>query len=176
MFNKVDKFDFANYFYVSLIPSFSLVMVKLHFFYLPFLVFYTKNFIPERATGYVFFLFIFIRKNKDINKDMSIITHEVVHLRQVYRTCGLHYPLYNFNQKYRYKSELEAYSYQCLHLIISHKGDLSLLIINKLISRVVDIFVNDFNFIENTDKDKSVVQNDFMIVMIDLLKEFENNL
>ncbi len=181
MFTKEDFFDrikevnFANYFYVSLIPSFSLVMVKFYFFYLPFLVFYTNRLIPERASGYVFFLFIFVKPIIN-SKDLSVITHEVTHLRQVFRTGGLHYPLYNFNQKYRYKSELEAYSYQCLHLIVSHKGELSLLLINDLISKVVDIFVTDFNFISDTKKDKDVVTDDFMKVMIVLLKNYKDEL
>lgn len=74
------------------------------------MIFYTDRFVPEKAAGCARGPFIFIRpKYKD---DIGLLEHEKVHVRQWYRTFGLHSFLYLFSEKYRLKSEVEAYRKQ----------------------------------------------------------------
>ena len=44
--------------------------------------------------------------------DVGLLRHELVHVRQFYRTAGLHAVLYLLSKKYRYRAEIEAYREQ----------------------------------------------------------------
>lgn len=56
------------------------------------------------------FFIIFIRsEHKD---DVALIEHEKIHVKQFFRTFGLHGLFYKFSKKYRLNSEIEAYRRQ----------------------------------------------------------------
>lgn len=74
------------------------------------MVFYTNRFIPERAAGCARGPLIFIRP--EYKNDIGLLKHEKVHVKQWYRTIGLHSFLYLLSEKYRLKSEVEAYKKQ----------------------------------------------------------------
>ena len=85
--------------------------MKIKFVYkiLPVIVVYTDNLDPKWG-GYCYGPFIKIR-NKYID-DKGLLEHELTHSKQVYRTMFLHGLMYKFSEKYRVKSEVEAYKVQ----------------------------------------------------------------
>jgi len=89
------------------------MMIKFVYKILPTLVFYTDRIIPERFGGYTTGILVFIRpKYKD---DEGLLYHELTHVRQFYRTLGLHAILYLLSKRYRLKAEIEAYREQLKH-------------------------------------------------------------
>ena len=74
------------------------------------IVFYTDRLIPQQFAGYTRGPVIFIRP--EYKNDKGLLEHEKVHVRQFWRTLGLHGPIYKFSKSYRLKCELEAYSVQ----------------------------------------------------------------
>ena len=81
---------------------------KIHYIwkYLPVPVFYTKNKMGKFiGKAYGIFAIIWI-KHKD---DVKLHKHELIHIKQFYRTFGLHAILYNVSKKYKLKCEREAY-------------------------------------------------------------------
>jgi hypothetical protein len=54
----------------------------------------------------------FVRIDPHFIDDEGFVAHELVHVRQFYRTLGLHFFLYYLCKGYRYKAELEAYKAQ----------------------------------------------------------------
>ena len=81
------------------------------------LTFYTDRFIPSHFAGCMmviaFIPFIFIRpKYRD---DAGLCCHELTHVRQYFRTLGLHVFLYWLFERYRFEAELEAYKEQAKH-------------------------------------------------------------
>jgi len=54
----------------------------------------------------------FIRIKEDYKDDVGLLEHELQHIRQFYRTLGLHNLMYKFSDRYRYNSELECYRIQ----------------------------------------------------------------
>ena len=78
-----------------------------------YLVFYTNLFVPKISAGCTRGPFIFIRpRYKD---DKGLLEHEKVHVRQWFRTLGLHGFIYALSKRYRLKCEVEAYKEQLKH-------------------------------------------------------------
>ena len=75
----------------------------------PALVFYTDN-LPENKAGVANAFVIRIRPK--YKTDKGLLQHELVHVKQWFRTFTLHSPLYMFSKSYRLKAELEAYREQ----------------------------------------------------------------
>lgn len=86
-------------------------MIKLKFVYglLPSLVHYTDS-VRDGFGGMAFGPYVKIRP-KYIN-DRGLLEHELVHVKQWYRTLGTHGIWYWFSKSYKMKSELEAYATQ----------------------------------------------------------------
>lgn len=82
----------------------------------PFFVYFTNSGFSNRNVVAQLNFFC-IRIRKDNMNDLSLIAHELTHARQVVKTCMFHFFLYNFSNKYRYASELEAYSVQILFIL-----------------------------------------------------------
>lgn len=76
------------------------------------LTFYVKSLPPNVggcANGPV------IRILEKYRNDRGIYEHELVHVRQWFRTLGVHSLLYLFSKRYRFLSEVEAYKEQAKH-------------------------------------------------------------
>ena len=78
--------------------------------FIPVPVFYTSWMVPKAGKSFGFFVFI----KPKYKHDKSLLEHELIHCRQFYRTLGVHVILYKLSKKYRYKSELEAYTAQII--------------------------------------------------------------
>jgi len=65
---------------------------------------------PNGFAGYTYPFVILI--NKKYENDIGLLQHELTHIKQIYRTFGLHLFLYLFSKKYRLKAEVEAYRAQ----------------------------------------------------------------
>jgi hypothetical protein len=83
------------------------------FGFLPAFIFYTES-LPApwcggTANGPV------VRLRPKYQNDTGILAHELVHVRQWYRTLGLHGILYTASRRYRLASEVEAYREQLRH-------------------------------------------------------------
>ena len=70
-------------------------------------VFYTNWFIRKWAAGLAIGPLVFIRPRA--KEDEGLLQHELVHVRQFWRTFGFHLIMYPLSKKYRLKSEVEAY-------------------------------------------------------------------
>ena len=57
---------------------------------------------------------MFIRILPDARDDVGLLNHEMTHVRQWYRTIGLHTLLYAWSERYRLSAEAEAYAVQVL--------------------------------------------------------------
>ena len=90
------------------------LFVMLLFGVIPVPLVFSKRFLGGRVTGTSMFFAIFI--HPDLKDDLSVIVHESVHTRQIYRSAFFHFFLYNFCDNYRYNAEIEAYAYQILFL------------------------------------------------------------
>lgn len=66
--------------------------------------------ISKDFAAQTFYFFIFIRSQ--YKNDEGLLQHELVHIWQFYRTFGLHGWIYKLSEKYRLKSEVEAYKKQ----------------------------------------------------------------
>lgn len=76
------------------------------------IVIYTDSniLIPKKFGAFTRGFFIFVRiKYKD---DTALLEHELVHVRQFWRTFGLSLLLYSLSKKYRLAAEVEAYQTQ----------------------------------------------------------------
>ena len=74
------------------------------------IVFYTNLLIPERFAACAYGPFILIRPN--FRADRGLLEHERVHVRQWWRTLGLHGIPYLLSRSYRLRCEIEAYREQ----------------------------------------------------------------
>jgi hypothetical protein len=75
-------------------------------------VFYTDRFIKPWAAGCARGPLVFIRPTyKD---DVGLHEYEQTHVRQFWRTFGLHSLFYRFSEEYRFRAEAEAYHRQYL--------------------------------------------------------------
>lgn len=77
------------------------------------MIFYTDRFVPDGHAGCARGPFIFIRPQH--KGDAGLLAHEKVHVRQWWRTLGLHSLRYLFSRRYRLKAEVEAYREQLKH-------------------------------------------------------------
>lgn len=74
------------------------------------MIFYTNRFVPSNSAGCSRGPVIFIRP--EYKDDIGLLEHEKVHVKQWYRTFGVHSFLYLFSKNYKLKSEVEAYKKQ----------------------------------------------------------------
>ena len=75
------------------------------------MIFYTTNKkLLKGFDGYAYGPIAFIHEDK--RGDAGLLVHEKVHIKQFWKTLGLHGLLYKFSKKYRLKSEREAYTAQ----------------------------------------------------------------
>ncbi|MDH3975542.1 MAG: hypothetical protein OEV42_14790 [Deltaproteobacteria bacterium] len=80
--------------------------------YLPVTIEYTDD-LPEQHTGYAEGFRVKIRPSH--RNDRGLLEHEIIHVKQWYRTFGLYSLLNKYSRKYRLKYELEAYREQLKH-------------------------------------------------------------
>ena len=87
-------------------------MLKLKFVYgvLPALVWYGENIADQKFGGFANGPLIRIRSKYVI--DHGLLEHELTHVKQWWRTLGIHGILYAVSSKYRLASEVEAYRAQ----------------------------------------------------------------
>lgn len=87
-------------------------MLKLKFVYgiLPAIVWYTNSISDARFGGMANGPLIRIRSKYVI--DHGLLEHELTHVKQWWRTLGLHGIFYKLSSKYRFASEIEAYRSQ----------------------------------------------------------------
>jgi hypothetical protein len=71
------------------------------------MIIFTNRFIPDRFAAYTVAFIILMRPTH--RADYALIAHERTHVKQFWRTLGLHGLMYPLSEKYRYKSELEAH-------------------------------------------------------------------
>jgi hypothetical protein len=74
------------------------------------MIFYTNNFIAKNFAGCTRGPFIFIRP--EYRNDAGMLAHEKVHVRQWFRTLGIHPLLYALSNSYKLRCEVEAYREQ----------------------------------------------------------------
>lgn len=88
------------------------VKAKLIFKFIPILVFYVESlpFYWKRFSGASFGFFVLIKHSSD--KDEGLLSHELKHCEQFFRTLGISSLLYLFVPKFRLKYEIEAYMEQ----------------------------------------------------------------
>ena len=121
--------------------------IKFVYKFLPVLVFYIdkstwfgKWMFKKKYLGFAVYNIIFIRKTQQNNK--CLLQHELTHVKQMYRTLGLHGVLYRYVDKYRFNAEAEAYAYQ----VVCKGGNTKYTrAFAKLLSRLYDL---DYNFVE----------------------------
>lgn len=78
----------------------------------------------------------------ECSNDISLIEHEMTHVKQFYRTFGLHPILYSLNQKYKLNSEVEAYKVQ----IAVNRANTDLYDIEKCIRSYAKSLSTDYGF------------------------------
>jgi hypothetical protein len=76
------------------------------------MIFYTTHFLNGFA-GYTYGPVILI--DPAYKDDLGLLAHEQTHVKQFWRTFGLHPILYRFSESYRLKSEVEAFRVQLKH-------------------------------------------------------------
>lgn len=74
------------------------------------MIFYTDFGVPEGSAGCARGPLIFIRP--EYRDDVGLREHEWTHVKQWFRTLGLHSLLYLFCWRYRFNAEVEAYKVQ----------------------------------------------------------------
>jgi hypothetical protein len=75
--------------------------------------FYVDNLPPNVGGCANGFVIRILKKYKDV--DEGIYQHELTHVKQWFRTLGLHSFLYLFNQQYKLEAEVEAYKVQAAY-------------------------------------------------------------
>ena len=85
--------------------------------YFPAFIFATNFFVSANAGATTFGPLVFIRHSKTFpaipkNRAEGLREHELTHVKQFYRTCGLNGIRYLFSKNWRFKYELEAYKEQ----------------------------------------------------------------
>lgn len=76
----------------------------------PSLVFYADWAVRTGFAGMTYGPIVFIRPSH--RHDAGLLRHEMEHVAQFWRTCGLHGLFYRFSRKYRLRSEVQAYREQ----------------------------------------------------------------
>lgn len=74
---------------------------------LPYWVNYTSKGLADWEGGRVNFLSIHIKP--EYKSDISLLMHEVEHVKQTYKTCFLHAALYAISKRYKLHAECEAF-------------------------------------------------------------------
>lgn len=85
-------------------------MIKFVYKCLPAIVIYKDSLVPKKFGGVTRLFFIFLREK--YKTDQGILEHELVHVRQLYRTLFFSSLIYPLSKKYRLKCEVEAYQKQ----------------------------------------------------------------
>ena len=83
-------------------------MIKTVYKVLPAFIIYTNRFIDDGFSGKAFGNIILIKPH--YKNDKCLLMHELVHVKQFYKTFGLHSVLYKLSEAYRLKCEIEAYT------------------------------------------------------------------
>jgi hypothetical protein len=166
---KRKRFEFAGYSYINLFTNYSIVLL---YKVLPIIVVYSMKNIPEKAVACTKFFTIRIKPR--FRNDLSVITHEVTHVKQIIKTGAFHYLFYNFCNKYRYRSELEAYAHQCIHLIITSGIGFNTVLLDQLVNWVIKILTEDMQFLTILDKTADEIRMEFMSEIIILLKKYKD--
>lgn len=115
----------------------------------PSFVFYTDKFIGDKFAGKAFGNIVFIRPSQKDN--IPLLQHELVHVKQFYRTFGLHGVFYKLSKKYRLKSEIEAY-----RVTIKYRGYTN----QKQSEWIVDTLLNNYGLRLSQDEIKSLLYGD----------------
>lgn len=102
--------------------------------YFPAFIFATNFFVSPNAGATTIGPFVFIRPSKTFptitkNRAEGLREHELIHVKQFYRTCGLNGILYVFSKKWRLKYEIEAYREQLKYVPESLETFVSYLIV-----------------------------------------------
>lgn len=88
-----------------------IIHVKICIWFLPAFIIYNDRLVPQQFGGYTTLMFVTM-KEKYKGVDTGLLYHELTHVKRLYRTLFLHPILYYFSEKYRLKSEVEAYKEQ----------------------------------------------------------------
>lgn len=115
--------------------SIQIYNMKLRFVYgiLPAFVFYPiKEVPPATASSRGPFVSIY-----ELQEEEGVLQHELVHVRQWYRTFGMHPILYHIFRKYRQNSEVEAFRKQLRYT--PHKIDIYV----GLLTCEYDLYITD---------------------------------
>lgn len=102
--------------------------------FFPAFIFATNFFVFPNAGATTYGPFVFIRPSKtfpSIPKERAegLREHELIHVKQFYRTCGINGILYVFSKKWRLKYEIEAYREQLKYVPESLETFVSYLIV-----------------------------------------------
>ena len=166
------RLKFARYSIMFITKWYSVALVN---FYLPIIIRYDENCLPPRAAAVTTFFRIVI--NPRFRADLSVVTHEMVHVRQIMKSLGFHFFRYAVNNEYRYKSEIEAYAYQCLHLCITSNVGLNNVLVEELTKWVTRVLSDNMNFSILLLKSEEEIKQDFFDEFLRVLRlhksEFE---
>lgn len=110
--------------------------MKLYWVYehFPAFLFVTSFGVSANAGAATIGPFVFIRPSKTFptipkNRAEGLREHELVHVRQFYKTCGFNGVRYLFSKKWRLKYEIEAYREQLKYVPESLETFVSYLIV-----------------------------------------------
>lgn len=166
------QLKFARYSIMFITKGYSIALVN---FFLPVIIKYDENRLPPRAAAMTTFFRIII--NPRFRADLSVVTHEMTHVRQIMKTLGLHFFYYNTSVRYRYRAEVEAYAYQCLHLCITSNVGLNNVLVEELTRWVTKVLSDNMNFSILLLKTEEEIRQDFFDEFLRLLRlhksEFE---
>lgn len=166
------QLKFARYSIMFITKGYSIALVN---FYLPVIIKYDENRLPPRAAAMTTFFRIII--NPRFRADLSVVTHEMAHVRQIMKSLGFHFVRYAVSNEYRYKSELEAYAYQCLHLCLVSDVGLNNVLVQELTKWVTRVLSVNMNFSVLLLKSEEEIQKEFFDEFLKLLRlhkaEFE---
>ncbi len=82
-------------------------MIRFVYKIIPVPVIYKDWLVKDGMAGRSYNFFVAIRKDQKGNE--ALLQHELVHIKQFYRTLGLHSIMYHSSRDYRLKCEIEAY-------------------------------------------------------------------
>ena len=166
IFGKLSKqLKFARYSIMFITKGYSIALVN---FYLPIIIRYDEAKLPPRAAAMTTFFRIII--NPRFRADLSVVTHEMAHVRQIMKSFGFHFVLYALSNKYRYRSEVEAYAFQCLHLCITSNVGLNNVLVEELTRWVTRVLSDHMNFSVLLLKSEEEIQEDFFTEFLRLLR------
>lgn len=169
LFKKKKKFPFLGFTVYFFSEFFSLVIL---YGFIPVPIFYSNRKVNEWAVGTTNFFYITIKPR--YRNDLSVLIHEVTHIKQIYRSVWTHFLLYNFHDNYRYKVELEAYSFQCLFILLNSELGNNRLAQDQLVQWVSSSLTNTSHYKFPIPKAVEEIERDFTMILLLLLKKFKD--